>query len=241
MAAEELSSYSILTKLNTARAYAVTKGNELIEEQRDGEEICEDEVEELKLLDSLISSIERYSTIYVRPSVTFSVETPNAGSGVDIVFGDTDLGSVTMVSATAAGEATEIANYINSLGGIFTATANTKYVTVYAENGSLSNEIVVTITEDAPMVLSVPATFSDDGRDYFSMNEDRCLTDEEIDFVLTKIKRITPSCSNTTSFSQNSLLASLPDIVYNIFVNGIIYETLTFPVTEGSVTVNIID
>lgn len=238
---EELSSYYILTRLNTAKGYAVTKGNELIEEQADGDEDCDKEIDELKLLNSLIDAIERYSIIYNRPSVTFSVETANSGSDVSIVFGDTDLGTVTMSSGTAAGEASEIANYINGLGGVFTAVANTKYVTVYAENGSLSNEIDVDVTATAPMALSVPAAFSDDGRDYFSENEDRCLTDEEIEFILEKIRRITPSCSNTTSFSRNSILESLPDVVFNIFLNGVFYDTVTAPATESSVTINITD
>ncbi len=183
-----LSSFNIRKQVQIASFYSAYKSSLHIECEKNGNQPTVNDTKRLRALSALVNSISRYGKIYTQPAFTFSIDTAISNSTITALFGDVSY-FIPFKSNSTSLAAIEVSDYINNANTGFTSVVNSNYITVSAVDGSLSNELEVSVSVNngSALGLPFPTEFSDDGSDYFSANEDRVVTDIEIYGIIDKI------------------------------------------------------
>lgn len=191
-----LSSFQVLKQVQIANAFVSYSAGLLMDKREMGID-CFDHQRRLNTLVSLIDSIKDYGTIYVNPNYKFSISSLVSGATIQFIGFLSDeqtitLDTYTFITSDATTAMNDFIDFVNDQNNGLTASLTgtaTFPIKISAVNGSLSNNMPVSINTTGTITLALPVSihFSTDGDDFFNRYSARCIPDNEVETILDKI------------------------------------------------------
>lgn len=184
-----ITSWAVKRRLQVAQACFLKMGYDYLLQEEKGV-CCKDNLDKAKLGFLLIDSIRDYACM-TQACRTFSVVKCEEGANIEIIIETTVIAAGTTVGSNTTVLATGIAAAINAGTQTYgyTATSNSNNITICGTNGSLSNGLDIGATSDnvnTEFSLPNPPILTG-GTDFVDSNEERCLTDAQVNNILAKL------------------------------------------------------